>query len=129
MLMLRTNGVERSTSLTSRKPEGRSRVSNGNGLFVERIDGRSLWARRFRDLIELHVTDLGGPDTCSEGQCSLIRRIATLETELERLECKWAKKGGCTDMSELDLYQRLSNTLRRHLVVIGLERKARRWVA
>ena len=123
--MLRTNGVERSTSLTSRKPEGRSRVSNGNGLFVERIDGRSLWARRFRDLLELHVTDLGGPDVCSEGQCSLIRRIAALEVELERLEGKWAKDGGCTDASALDLYQRMTNTLRRTLQALGLERRPR----
>ena len=118
-------GLTRS-GVVDRQSFNRSRVSNGRSLFVERIDGRSNWARRFRDLIELHVTDLGGPDNCSEAQCSLIRRIAALEVELERLECQFAQTAATAD--QLDLYQRMANTLRRLLATIGLDRKAK-WVA
>jgi hypothetical protein len=118
--------VDRSPHLARRKPEGRSRVSNGTTLFAERIDGRSLWARRFRDLLESHVMDMGGPAACSEAQCSLIRRVATLEVELERMEGQFAQQPAEAD--QLDLYQRMSNTLRRLVAALGLERRSKRWV-
>ena len=104
------------------KPEGRSRVTNGNSLFAEHVDGRSAWARRFRDLIELHVADLGGPESLSEAQRSLIRRVVTLETEMERLECKFVKDDGGSNRT-LDRYMRMSNNLRRLLITLGLECK------
>lgn len=104
------------------KPEGRSRVTNGTCLFAERVDGRSAWARRFRDLIELHVADLGGPESLSEAQRSLIRRVVTLETEMERLECRFAKDGGGSNRM-LDRYMCMSNNLRRLLITLGLECK------
>ena len=126
--MQRTNGNQTSSNLTLRKPEGRSRVSNGKSLFVDSsIDGRSLWARRFRDLIELHIIDLGGPGECSEAVCSLIRRIAALEVEAERMEGMFAQSPATAD--QLDLYQRVANTLRRLVVAIGLDRKAKTWTA
>jgi len=105
------------------KSKGCSRVSNGSALFVEKIDGRSPWARRFRDLIELHLADLGGPDQVNEAQCALIRRIATLECELERLEGEFAKPDRIAGAKALDLYSRLSNTLRRLLDALNPERK------
>jgi hypothetical protein len=47
-------------------------VTNGRRTFVVG-DGRGPWARRYRDLIALHVSDLGGPDAgLSEAQLSLI---------------------------------------------------------
>ena len=113
----------RSSSLMSLgKPEGRSRVSNGTCLFAERVDGRSIWARRFRDLIELHVADLGGAEVLSEAQRSLIRRVATLETEMERLEGRFAKDGGGSNRT-LDRYQSMANNLRRLLTTLGLGSK------
>ena len=105
------------------KPEGRSRVTNGNSLFAEPVDGRSAWARRFRDLIELHVADLGGPENLSEAQRRLIRRVVTLETEMERLECKFVKDDGGSNRT-LDRYMRMANNLRRLLLTLGLECKA-----
>ena len=105
------------------KSKGCSRVSNGSALFVEKIDGRSPWSRRFRDLIELHLADLGGPDNVNEAQCALIRRIATLECECERLEGDFAKPDRIAGMKALDLYSRLSNTLRRLLDAVNLGRK------
>ena len=125
--MQRTNGIATSSRVADPQSHARSRVSNGRALFIKGIDGRSLWARRFRDLIELHVTDLGGPDECSEAKCSLIRRIAALEVELERMEGQFAQTAASAD--DFDLYQRGANTLRRLLVAIGLERRAKRWAA
>ena len=53
----------------------RSRVTNGKALFLERVDGRSLTARRYRDLYQAFIADLGGragacagPDTLARGQ-------------------------------------------------------------
>ena len=105
------------------KSKGCSRVSNGSALFVEKIDGRTPWARRFRDLIELHLADLGGPDNVNEAQCALIRRIATLECECERLEGEFAKPDRVAGAKALDLYSRLSNTLRRLLDALHLDRR------
>ena len=48
----------------------------------------------------------------------------TLTVELERLECRLVKQE-VPDDRLLDLYQRVSNTLRRLLESIGLERRAK----
>ena len=104
------------------KSHGRARVTNGSDLFAERVDGRSVWARRFKDLIELHVADLGGPESLSEARRGLIRRVATLEVESERLECLFAKDGGGSNRM-LDRYQSMANNLRRLLITLGLDSK------
>jgi hypothetical protein len=54
----------------------------------------------------------------------LVRRISTLTVELERLEATFATAGGA-EPEQLDSYQRVSNTLRRLLESVGLERRAR----
>ncbi|MDT8321817.1 MAG: hypothetical protein RQ826_14950 [Xanthomonadales bacterium] len=104
-------------------PTNRSAVTNGKTLFMEKIDGRSPWARRFRDLIGLHISDLGGPDNVSESERQIVRRCATLEVELERLEGMFAQAGEA-DPATLDLYQRTANSLRRLLEANGLQRRA-----
>jgi hypothetical protein len=80
--------------------------------------------RRLRDLIVLHVSDLGGEGAVSTAELSIVRRAATLTVELERLEAKFATASGA-DPFELDAYQRVSNTLRRLLEAVGLERRSR----
>ena len=101
----------------------RSKVTNGNRLSSE-IDGRSAWARRMRDLINLHVADLGGPDAISEAERSLIRRAATIATELERMEAQFAQAGEA-DPDALDLYGRQAGVLKRILEGLGLRRRPR----
>lgn len=104
-------------------PTARSRVRNGRSLFAEGGDGRTAWSRRFRDLIEAHTADLGGD--LSEAQASLVRRASALEVQLEQLEADWTS-GAPASPGDLDIYSRLSNTLRRHLEAVGLGRKPRR---
>jgi hypothetical protein len=103
----------------------RSRVSNGRALFADAtVDGRSAWARRLRDLLVLHVSDLGGEDMVSAAERSIIRRVATITVELELLEKKFALTDGA-DAADLDLYVRSAGGLRRLLEAIGLKRVAR----
>ncbi len=53
-----------------------------------------------------------------------MRRSAVLGVELEAMECRFASAGGGS-AAELDLYQRLSNSQRRLLEALGLQRRAR----
>jgi len=105
------------------KPQSRSRISNGSSV-LPGVDGRSTWVRRLRDLIGLHLSDLGGDAAVSEAERSIVRRIATLTVELERLEACFAIAGSAS-ADQLDLYQRTANSLRRLLESVGLERRAR----
>ena len=110
-----------SVSDRRRLRSSRSRITNG-ALFA---DGRSSWARRARDLINEFVNEqLAGIDNCSPAERAIVRRIATLITELERLESKFAAKDEATP-AQLLLYGRTANTLRRLLESIGLQRRSR----
>ena len=51
----------------------RSAKSNGTRL-LDDCDHRSARMRRLRDLIGMHVSDLGGEDACSAAELSIIRR-------------------------------------------------------
>ncbi|MCJ2087517.1 hypothetical protein MKK88_16230 [Methylobacterium sp. E-005] len=109
--------------LSAMKARGRSKVTNGNRLLPE-VDGRTVWARRMRDLIQAHTADLGGDSEMSEAERSLVRRAATLATELERLEAQFAA-AGAADPETLDLYGRQAGTLKRILEGLGLRRRPR----
>jgi hypothetical protein len=117
--MLENTPIDRS-AIISRSRTNRSAVTNRKRLFVE-AGGRTAWARRYRDLLELHADDLGGTSLLSEAQHSLIRRVATLEIELERLEGRLSE-GNDVD---LDIYARTASHLRRLLETLGIERAKR----
>jgi hypothetical protein len=102
---------------------GRSAVSNGNRLLAG-VDGRNSWARRCRDVLDEHLADKGGIDNCSAPERSIIRRAATLTVELERMETDFALAGEAQP-NQLELYQRVANSLRRLLEAVGLERRCR----
>ena len=71
------------------KSRSRSAITNGTNLLPD-TDHRSKWMRRLRDIGEMYISDLGGIDNMSTAEHSLIRRIATLTVELEKLEAKFA---------------------------------------
>ena len=101
----------------------RSRVTNGSVL-LPGIDGRSPWVRRCKDIIALHLSDLGGVDNTSAAERSLVRRASVLTVELERLEARFAGAGEA-DAGDLDLYQRTAGNLRRLLEAVGIQRRAK----
>jgi hypothetical protein len=100
-------------------PAQRARVSNGTVLLAVG-DNRSVWVRRVRDLIAAHTADQGGSENISEATSSIIRRVATLTCELEQLEVSFAANGQATER-QLDLYSRVSSTVRRLLEAIGIK--------
>lgn len=104
------------------KAQARSAISNGQAI-VAGVDGRSTWCRRLRDLVALHLSDLGGEDNVSEAEKSLVRRASVLEVELERLEAGFAISE--PDTLSLDAYQRATGALRRLHEVLGLPRRAK----
>ena len=83
-------------------------------LFVE-ADGRSAWARRFRSLVEGYGAHIGGAPTLP--QQALIRRIAALDIEAERIEGLMAE-GSPVDVAE---YARQASTQRRLLQQLGFK--------
>jgi hypothetical protein len=111
-----------SVEVIADKSKGRSRITNG--AVLPDVDGRSTWVRRLRDLIALHVADLGGEEATSEAERSIVRRAATLTVELERLEAKFATAGQA-EAGDLALYTTTSNTLKRLLEAVGLRRRTR----
>jgi hypothetical protein len=101
----------------------RSALTNGRRLLAG-VDGRSPWVRRCKDIIRAHLVDLGGEDNASAAERSIIRRVAVLTTELERLEVRFALANEAS-AEDLDLYQRTANSLRRLLEAVGLQRRSR----
>lgn len=102
------------------KDPQKSRVGNGSVL-LPGVDGRSAWARRAKDVLSEHLSDV--PDA-SAAERSIIRRASVLTVELERLEAQFALAGEA-DAETLDLYGRVSGNLRRLLEAVGLRRRAK----
>lgn len=97
----------------------RTRVTTGKQLFLERVDERSLVARRYREVLGSIVSDLGGNDAMSEAELILARRAASLVVVAEQYESRMAD-GGKLD---LDSYMPVVNTLMRLLSTLGLKRR------
>jgi hypothetical protein len=104
------------------KPKSKSAVTNG--ALLPGLDGRTLWARRCRDLLADHLSDLGGPDHVTAAESALVKRAVVLATELEIMEARFAAAGGAS-ADELDVYGRGTGHLRRLLETLGLDRRAR----
>ena len=100
------------------KPQARSRISNGSAVFLEGVDGRSILARRYRDILASLVSDMGGDP--SEAQSLIARRSATLAVWCELAETAMAK-GDDLNIAE---FTTAANALRRLLSDLGLERQA-----
>ncbi len=99
----------------------RSAVANGSRLHAAEVDGRSVEARRFRDVLSEILSDLGGSEGLSEGQRQLARRGAMLSVRGEMMEAEAVKTG------EIDLaaYGSLTDQLGRLFNRLGLKRVAR----
>ena len=113
-----------SSKAVDRKAHARSRITNGKDLLPS-VDGRSVWARLYRDVYSAMLSHVGGADYASEPKKAIARRIATLEAELIHLEDGFAqdRAGGKTpEAAALDLYSRLANGQRRMFEAVGYDR-------
>jgi hypothetical protein len=95
----------------------KSAVTNGKRLHVNR-PGDNAWGRRFRDIYQLLIEDLGGSDRVSEGQRQLARRCATLCIACERME---GDAAAGLDI-ELERYGAMCDRLGRALQRLGLQK-------
>ena len=99
------------------KPEARSRVTNGADI-LPGVDGRSMTARRYRDITSQIIADQGGEGRLSEARLQLIRRFAAAAVIAEQMEAKLALG------AEIDIVQnsQLASTLVRIAARIGINR-------
>jgi hypothetical protein len=100
------------------RPRGiRSRITNGSAV-LPGVDGRSLIARRYKDICAAILTDQGGDDMCSESRRQLIRRFAAAAVLAEQMEARLAN-GEEIDIAEHAL---LTSTMVRVAQRIGVDR-------
>ncbi len=123
--MLETSAVVRLksrpiTSEQQRKRRGKSRVTNGADI-LPHVDGRSLLARRYRDIASAVTSDQGGADHLSEARLQLIRRFAAACVLAEDLESRLAR-GEKIDIAQHAL---LVSSLVRVARQIGVNRVAK----
>ena len=111
-------GIETTSSPFCELPSrARSAVTNHAGL-LPGLDGRSATARRFRDLVNAFVADMGGLDRCSEVRLGLVRRLAATTVQAEMLEARMVN-GEAIDITTLCT---LASTTVRLSQRLGLER-------
>jgi hypothetical protein len=73
--------------MADKKPSRqRSKVANGT-VPLPGIDGRSLWARRYKEILSALIADAGGEDYVTEATRTILKRAAVLAAELERRAC------------------------------------------
>ena len=107
----------------SRKSHARSRVSNGRDV-LPNIDGRSLIARRYRDIVTAVVGDQGGTGHCSEAR-NAVHPTLRCRRGSRRADGKQTRVNG----EEINIQEHalLCSTLVRVAQRIGIDRsRARR---
>jgi hypothetical protein len=75
---------------TAGKAQARSRLSNGRDV-LPNVDGRSLVARRYRDIMCAVASDQGGAERLSEARLQLIRRFSAASVLAEQMEARLAR--------------------------------------
>src|SRR3954453_14656575 len=115
------SGIEATSSPLRELPSrARSAVTNHKDM-LPGLDGRSATARRFRDLVNAFVADMGGLDRCSKIKLGLMRRLAATTVQAEMLEARMVN-GEAVDIASLCT---LASTTVRLSQRLGLERRAR----
>lgn len=97
---------------------GKSRVTNGAEV-LPGIDGRSLLARRYRDISMAIAADQGGEDRLAEVRAQLIRRFSAVSVLAEEAEARMAR-GEKIDVAEHAL---LCSSAVRIASKIGINRR------
>ena len=100
-----------------RPVNNRSAVTN-DPLALRGVDGRTVVARRYRDVAIALADDLGGQSELGEPTKILIRQAAALTVQVETLQSKIVA-GKDVNLEQLT---RLSNVLGRTLQRLGLKK-------
>jgi len=116
----RNRAAKRPQPGQQRKPDARSRVTNGHDV-LPNVDGRSEIARRYFDISSAIISDQGGLDRLAEARLQLIRRFSASAVMAEQLEAALAR-GETIDIGQHAL---LVSSLCRLSNRIGINRRAR----
>lgn len=87
------------------------------------LDGRTLLARRRRELIDVYTAALGGVTALSEGQLIDIRKAAELTALAEQTRAR-ALREGIRDAAELSAMVRLESTAARAVRILNIKPNA-----
>jgi hypothetical protein len=108
----------RDSSAVALRPLTVRSATTNDPLLLRGVDGRSMIARRYRDVAIALADDLGGQDKLSEQSKILVRQSAALTVQVEGLQSKIVA-GEDVDVEQLT---RLSNALSRMLHRLGLKK-------
>lgn len=107
-------------SMAKAPPKAQFKTRRGNGaMMLEGVDGRSLMARRFREIATAIEADMGGDLT--EAQRAIAARAVTLAIWAEDAEAALARG----EEFDVATYATAANAMRRLLSDLGLERRAK----
>jgi hypothetical protein len=98
----------------------RSAVTNGTRALI-RGNATSAFARRWADIVDAHMSDLGGMADLTEAQLGLIKYAAGIEVWLDDQVGRMSR-GEPVNMDE---YGRAFSHLRRGLATLGIKREQR----
>ena len=85
------------------------------------VDGRSLIARRYRDIVSAVASDQGGTEQLSEARLQLIRRFSAAAVLAELMEARLARG----EQINIQEYSVLVSTMVRVAQRIGIDRISR----
>jgi hypothetical protein len=105
---------------TAGNAQARSRLSNGREVLPD-VDGRSLVARRYRDIVCAIASDQGGAEQLSEARLQLIRRFSAACVLAEQMEARLARG----EQINIQEYSLLVSTIVRVAQRIGINRVPR----
>ena len=87
------------------------------------LDGRTLLARRRRELIDVYTAALGGAAALSEGQLIDIRKAAELTALAEQARAR-AMREGTADAGDISAMVRLDSTAARAVRALNIKPNA-----
>jgi hypothetical protein len=112
-------------SAGGQKSPQRSRIANGSAMLLGAKDERSVFVRRLKEIVEEYINDIGPAQDMTSAEKSIVRRIAVLTIQLEKLETRFAEDPSVGERT-LDLYNRTAGNLGRLLERLGIRRKERK---
>jgi hypothetical protein len=118
MDFISSNSHHRDSSSVAARPLTVRSATTNDPLLLRGVDGRSVVARRYRDVAIALADDLGGQDRLSEPSKILVRQAAAMTVQVESLQSKIVA-GEDVNLEQLT---RLSNVLGRTLQRLGLKR-------
>ena len=110
-----------SREIDASKRRYNTRVGTGKARHAQKIDTRTLWGRRDREIYNAIISDLGGADRLSELEHQVVRRAVGLALRCEQIETELAE-GKPVDIAATAT---LINVFNRTASLLGLKRRAR----